>query len=119
MVLVRTFYDMQEQIDINKCSCGKENQFKKCLWPMLHKDLLELQGDESYHGIPIEVYIFEESRTRKGTMTAVTNTELDKSAVLEKCKNLLASFVKELADSLYSSVYDANAKSFRGLLDLK
>ena len=79
---------MQEEIDIEKCRCSKDdNNLNFCLWPFFRKDLLELQTKVKYHGIPFGMLISNESRT-----------------VVEKCKVALGNFVKNW-DMLYIHLF--------------
>lgn len=101
------FRDMIETIELESCRCPSSDP-EVCLWPVLHKDLRELEDKSSYRSVPLTTLMGNELRTRAGTVKAKDNLLLNKSQVIEKALKDLRTFVS----TLYNMMEDGDEGVF-------
>ena len=82
------FRDLIETIELESCRCPNLDP-EVCLWPVLHKDLRELENKSTYRGVPL-------------------TTLLNKSQVMAKSLQNLKTFVT----TLYNWMEDGDAGVF-------
>ena len=95
--------DMIDNIDPKNCECP-HNDPKLCMWPVLHKDLREMEAKSTYRSVPLTTLITNELKTRAGTARAKESLLLNKSQVISKCLQNLKTF----ASFLYNSMKDGD-----------
>ena len=87
--VVTAFAKMTDTVDPKFCSCSVQAGSKECLWPLLHKDLLEINTKASYRGVPVGQLVQEELSTRAGTKKTRENQLLDQDKIISKCQENL------------------------------
>lgn len=119
------FKDMIETIELESCRCPNADP-NICLWPVLHKDLRELENKSTYRGVPLTTLMGNELRTRAGTVNATNNLLLNKSQVVAKSLQNLKTFVTTLYNLMEDGddgVFDSDdiemIEHLRTLLDME
>ena len=117
------FAKMSDTIDPKLCPCAVQAGSKDCLWPLLHKDLLEIRTKSTYRGVPVGQLVAEELSTRAGTKKTRENQLLDQDGIISRCQEKLKVYVEILCSKLFENVYSVEDKkmieSLRVLFDMK
>ena len=77
--VVTAFAKMGDTVDPETCVCSSTPGSDDCLWPHLHKDLLEIKSRSSYRGVAVGQLVPVESRktsclTKLGSLADVSLT---------------------------------------------
>ena len=114
---------MATTADPQDCICHQQAKSDKCLWPILHKDMQEVESKSTYRGVTIGNLVANELSTRAGDRRAQENLLLNQKGVSDKCVEQLKKYSESLGSSLLAKVYDAEDKklinSIRAVLDLE
>ena len=120
---VKKLEKMMTSVEVAKCPCSKEKEEEVCLWPVLHRDIKELQEKSMYRGVLIGCLAEEGSKTRVGTEQTKRVALLDLEKVVETVTKRAVSVVSFLCNGLSTNVYSNNdiiyLDNIRRLLDLK
>ena len=121
--VVKGFAQMGDTVDSQNCPCSTTPGSEDCLWPQLHKDLLEIRTRSSYHGVPVGQLVSLELSTRAGVKKTKENQLLDQAGIISRCLDNLKVYAEHLGNKLFEKVYsEADKKmieTLRVLLDLK
>ena len=114
---------MAATVDPLLCHCHQVTDSDKCLWPLLHKDLREVETKSTYRGVTVGNLMANELSTRAGERRARENLLLNKKGLTKKCYEELKEYSGSLGTNLVAKVYRAEDKklieSIRVVLDLE
>ena len=108
--VVTAFAKMGDTVDPENCSCAATPGSKECIWPHLHKDLLEIRTKASYHGVAVGQLVPEELFSRAGAKKTKENQLLDKAGIISRCLENLKVYAEHLGTKLFEKVYSKTDK---------
>ena len=102
--VVKGFAQMGDTVDSQNCPCSTTPGSEDCLWPQLHKDLLEIRTRLSYHDVPVGQLVAVELSTRAGVKRTKENQLLDQAGIVSRCLERLKVYAEHLGNKLFEKV---------------